>query len=107
MQFVLGSAMGREAPGDEMSSFYDLMVRECPQMLRGLVWCRVCGRCIRVNPAECLRRGWPECCGETMTLDAPSDWKGTVEIAVRRPVERVGVRVKISEFGGSDEANRS
>lgn len=30
--------------------------------------CGVCKREIQVNGSECLRQGWPECCGRTMTL---------------------------------------
>lgn len=37
----------------------------------GRVWCLRCGATIPVDAAECLRSGWPECCGETMTIDPP------------------------------------
>jgi hypothetical protein len=30
--------------------------------------CTNCQRVVEVDPAECLRRGWPKCCGYTMTL---------------------------------------
>ncbi len=30
--------------------------------------CEKCGRRLEVNAAECLAKGWPRCCGETMTL---------------------------------------
>jgi hypothetical protein len=42
-----------------------------PKLSRGLVWCHACGRCESVKAAECLRTGWPKCCGATMSLDAP------------------------------------
>ena len=32
------------------------------------VRCESCGVEITVNAAKCFRTGWPECCGETMTL---------------------------------------
>jgi hypothetical protein len=30
--------------------------------------CSTCGREERVNFGECLSKGWPKCCGQTMTL---------------------------------------
>ena len=45
---------------------------EChPKLRRGQVWCRTCGATQKVDSAECLRSGWPRCCGYTMTLDPP------------------------------------
>lgn len=44
-----------------------------PKLARGQVWCHECGRTQRVNSAECLRSGWPECCGETMSIDSPEE----------------------------------
>jgi hypothetical protein len=38
------------------------------------VWCRECRATQPVNPAECLRSGWPLCCGHTMTIDPPEEW---------------------------------
>ncbi|HWN95030.1 MAG TPA: hypothetical protein VNT99_08355 [Methylomirabilota bacterium] len=32
--------------------------------------CETCGARKDVDPVECLRTGWPKCCGETMTLGA-------------------------------------
>ena len=32
------------------------------------VTCRQCGASQTVDPAECLRHGWPKCCGATMSL---------------------------------------
>lgn len=46
-----------------------------PSLKRGMVWCRYCERLQRVNAAECLARGWPKCCGYTMTIDHPDTWK--------------------------------
>lgn len=40
-----------------------------------MVWCKKCGRSQKVNPAECFQHGWPECCGETMTIDSPEEQK--------------------------------
>jgi hypothetical protein len=33
-----------------------------------LVKCDNCGHEQSVNPVKCLRTGWPQCCGYTMTL---------------------------------------
>ncbi len=40
---------------------------------RGLVWCIHCGRIEHVDSSECLRHGWPKCCGQTMTIDWPAE----------------------------------
>lgn len=44
-----------------------------PKLIRGQVWCRTCGYTQRVDSGDCLRNGWPMCCGETMTIDAPEE----------------------------------
>lgn len=46
---------------------------EIPQLARGIVWCKKCGRSQNVKSAKCLRVGWPMCCGETMTIDSPEE----------------------------------
>lgn len=56
-------------------SMYDAMAKSHPKLARGQVWCRSCGRSALVAAADCLRRGWPECCGETMSLDSPEERK--------------------------------
>ena len=33
--------------------------------------CRSCGSRVEVDPSECLRHGWPLCCGKTMYLGTP------------------------------------
>ncbi|KKM17610.1 hypothetical protein LCGC14_1674130 [marine sediment metagenome] len=50
---------------------YNAMAESSPAMARGLVWCRHCPRVQAVNAADCLQRGWPKCCGYTMTIDSP------------------------------------
>lgn len=42
-----------------------------PKLRRGRVWCLRCGHTQKVDASACLRSGWPECCGETMTIDEP------------------------------------
>lgn len=44
-----------------------------PSLTRGQVWCRSCGSTRKVDSADCLRSGWPKCCGYTMTIDSPSE----------------------------------
>lgn len=46
-----------------------------PSLLRGRVWCTRCGRSQAVDSAECLRKGWPRCCGATMSIDSPEERK--------------------------------
>ena len=33
------------------------------------VYCEFCGKVTKINAAECLEHGWPECCGFTMRLN--------------------------------------
>ncbi len=50
------------------------MLAKChPSLVRGQVWCRQCGATQKVDSAECLRSGWPLCCGYTMTIDSPEE----------------------------------
>ena len=51
------------------------------------VWCRSCGRSEPVDAAECLARGWPKCCGYTMTIDAPAP-PATTDSGERREGEK-------------------
>lgn len=48
-------------------------VQQVPQLRRGRVWCKTCGRSQRVDSGECLSHGWPTCCGYTMTVDSPAE----------------------------------
>lgn len=45
----------------------------CTRLKRGQVWCFRCGRTEEVVPIKCLDSGWPECCGETMSIDSPEE----------------------------------
>ncbi len=49
------------------------IVSRHPSLLRGMVWCKKCGKSLHVDSAKCLRKGWPKCCGETMTIDSPEE----------------------------------
>lgn len=46
-----------------------------PKIARGLVWCIKCGAMRSVNGGQCMRSGWPLCCGQTMTIDSPQERK--------------------------------
>lgn len=58
-------------------SLYKDIASANPQMQRGKVWCTVCKRMEKVDSADCLRTGWPKCCGYTMTLDSPEERAGS------------------------------
>ena len=51
-----------------MSDLYDKLGGCHPDLKQGIVKCGYCGKTININSYECLRNGWPECCGYTMTL---------------------------------------
>jgi hypothetical protein len=51
------------------------LASDIPQLARGKVWCRTCGREQRVDAAGALSNGWPKCCGYTMTIDSPEEQK--------------------------------
>lgn len=55
-------------------TLHDEIAQSHPSLMNGKVWCRHCGTMRVVDPAECLRSGWPKCCrGETMSIDDPKD----------------------------------
>ena len=56
-----------------MESLYTKLATCHPKLTRGFVWCHKCGRKQKVNASECFTRGWPLCCGETMSLDSPKE----------------------------------
>lgn len=43
------------------------------RLARGRVWCRACGHSQTVDPADCLRHGWPNHCVVTMTIVSPEE----------------------------------
>lgn len=47
--------------------------RDMAEGMSDQVTCRRCGATRKVDPAECLRHGWPKCCGATMSLDGPKE----------------------------------
>jgi hypothetical protein len=62
-------------------SMWTEMVESSPQLRRGTVWCTKCGRTQSVNSVECLKHGWPKCCGLTMTVDNPEERAGLAKVA--------------------------
>lgn len=52
-------------------SLYDTIAKSHPSLLAGVVWCGRCQRPRTVDPAKCLRDGWPKCCGVTVSLTKP------------------------------------
>lgn len=55
------------------SGLHDKLANWHPSLSRGQVWCRTCGHTEKVDSADCLRTGWPKCCGYTMTIDSPAE----------------------------------
>ena len=50
------------------------LTESIPQLKRGKVWCKKCGRMERVDSGRAIAgKGWPECHGETMTIDSPEE----------------------------------
>jgi hypothetical protein len=43
------------------------------QLKRGICYCTVCGRTVRIDAHDCLYYGFPVCCGMTMTTDSPDE----------------------------------
>jgi len=50
-------------------NIYKKLASSHPKLSRGQVWCLKCGKTLRINSQKCLSTGWPQCCGETMTID--------------------------------------
>jgi hypothetical protein len=62
-----------------LAGLHDRIAADVPQIARGQVWCRTCGRSERVDGANCLRHGWPKCCGFTMTIDSPAEQRALAQ----------------------------
>lgn len=56
-----------------MKELYEKLGTCSPKLTRGQVWCKECGVTKIVDAADCIRTGWPRCCGFTMTIDAPNE----------------------------------
>ncbi len=55
------------------AGLHDKIAADVPSISRGQVWCYECGRTRKVDGGQCLRFGWPECCGFTMSIDSPEE----------------------------------
>ncbi len=53
---------------NKVETLHQSIVDDVPELKAGRVYCRVCKHKEQVNSAECLRLGWPKCCGQTMML---------------------------------------
>jgi hypothetical protein len=49
---------------------FDAMYKDMAKDLAHSVTCGQYGRKQAVDPEQCLRRGWPKCHGQTMSLDS-------------------------------------
>jgi hypothetical protein len=56
-------------------NIYENIANSHPKLSRNMVWCRICKRSQKVNTVNCLQKGWPRCCGYTMTIDSPDEQK--------------------------------
>lgn len=56
-----------------VDKIYEDAKRANSKLARGRVWCHNCGASRKVDAAKCLRRGWPKCCGEIMSIDSPDE----------------------------------
>ena len=54
---------------------YQKLIESHPKMRLDIVWCHTCGKSQKVEPGDCLQCGWPKCCGYTMTIDPPEEWR--------------------------------
>jgi hypothetical protein len=51
------------------AKLYETIAASHPSLLRGRVWCVKCGTFKDIEPARCLREGWPKCHGATMSIE--------------------------------------
>lgn len=56
-------------------TLHDAIADSHPRLARGRVWCIRCKRSQDVDSAQCLAKGWPMCCGATMSIDSPAERK--------------------------------
>ena len=59
--------------GNQVTALHRQAAESHPKLRRGQVWCLICGRTQQVSSAHALANGWPECCGQTMTIDSPAE----------------------------------
>lgn len=54
-------------------TIHNEMANAHKSLRRGQVWCTTCGYSRKVDSSDCLKLGWPKCCGYTMTIDSPEE----------------------------------
>ena len=59
---------------------HDAIAKQIPQLARGQIWCRQCGKTQRADSLDAIRNGWTKCCGYTMTIDSPEEQKRLAKI---------------------------
>ena len=52
---------------------YDKLANCHPKLRRRIVWCCKCKKSVKISSSDCLKNGWPKCCGQTMTIDSPNE----------------------------------
>lgn len=67
----------------KLNKLYETLGNCHPTLARGMVFCWKCGAEQSVKAANCLRDGWPMCCGETMRLDEPEKTKKEPDPAIK------------------------
>ena len=45
------------------------VIENTPHIDWSYVTCRICGKRVDVDPRRAFKKGWPKCCGYTMTID--------------------------------------
>lgn len=78
---------------------HDKLANSHPDLIAGGVRCEKCGRTMKVDSAECLRSGWPKCCGYTMTL-LPA--RAAIRAAKEEPMIRYDDNHEVDEITGTD-----
>ena len=62
-------------PFARVAGVHDKLAGSHASLLRGRVWCTSCANTRQVDVTQCLKLGWPKCCGVTMTIDSPEERK--------------------------------
>jgi hypothetical protein len=63
-----------KAPLAKLANIHTTIAKSHPKLERSLVWCHSCGAMKTVDTAHCLATGWPQHCGQTMSLDFPDKY---------------------------------
>lgn len=55
------------------NDLYEKIAQSHPKLARGRLWCTTCAFSYSFATSGGLQRGWPKCCGYTMTIDSPEE----------------------------------